>query len=77
MIKVKIKHENDNRLEWGYGIYINGYVTDHGETPPFEAGLCASECVSSNASRKTIKQAERRVRQNARYAYKIDWFEKR
>jgi len=73
MIKVRIEHENDNRTEYGYGVYVNGYVTDSQFDPPFEPGLYASECVPFNADDERIKRAERRVRQNARRAYLREW----
>lgn len=70
MIQVEIRHENDNRSEYGYGLYVNGFITDNRWDPPFHCGLFASECVELDASEEEIKKAERRVRQNARNAYK-------
>ena len=72
MIKVRIEHEKNNREEYGYGIYVNGYVEDD-EFPDAPAGLYASECVPFDADDDRIRKAERRVRNNARYAYKRDW----
>jgi len=68
MIRVRIAIENQNRREYGYGQYVNGYVTDD-HIFEFEAGLFASECVPFDASEDMIKQATRRVRANARRAY--------
>lgn len=69
-IKVEIRHEKQNTREYGYGIYINGYVTntrlDFDIPGPT---LEASECVPFSASPEQIKAAERRVRQNARRAH--------
>ena len=74
MIQIEIKHENDNRSEWGYGLYINGYLLmDDRCNPPFEGGLYASECIPRNSSDEAIKAAEHRVRQNARNAYKREF----
>ncbi len=44
MIKVDIKHENDNREEFGYGVYVNGYIIDEDWdlVPP---ALYAGECI--------------------------------
>ena len=71
MIKVRIEHENDNRQEFGYGVYVNGYVTD--TEYEFAPGLYASECVPFNSPPDRIKRAEHRVRQNARRAYQREW----
>ena len=71
MIKVRIEHENDNRREFGYGVYVNGYVTD--TEYDVEPGLYASECVPFGSSDERLKRAERRVRQNARRAYLREW----
>lgn len=73
MITVEIRHEKQNGREYGYGIYVNGYVTDtKWENGPW---LYASECVPFHASPENIRAAEKRVRQNARRAY-IRWLEK-
>ncbi len=76
-IRVEIKHENDNRQEYGYGIYVNGYVEDD-EFIDAPMGLYASECVPfSRNTPKYIKKAEHRVRQNARNAYRREWMQDR
>ena len=62
-IKVEIQHEKQNGREFGYGIYVNGYVTDKFGIGPW---MYASECVPFKASPEQIKAAEKRVRQNAR-----------
>ena len=69
MVRVTMKHEKDNRQEFGYGLYVNGYVTDTDFDPNEVLGLYASECVPFNADSDRIKRAERRVRTNARRAY--------
>ena len=75
MIRVRIKHENDNRQEYGYAVYVNGYVMD--TEYDFEPGLYASECVPFGSPPERFKRAERRVRQNARNAYKREWAQDR
>ena len=75
MIKVRIEHENDNRKEFGYGIYVNGYIEDD-EFEDAPAGLYASECVPFGQNTpENLKAAERRVRRTAMRRYKKDWMQ--
>lgn len=75
MIRIRIKHENDNRREYGYGIYVNGYIEDD-DYPEFPPSLYASECVPFGRNTpERLKRAEHRVRNNARNAYKRDWMQ--
>lgn len=64
-MKIEIRHENQNGSEYGYGLYINAYTGDYGDN-----SIWASECVSRDASSETIKAAEKRVRERARYHYR-------
>lgn len=69
---VTIKHEPDNRREFGYGIYVNGYVTDD----DWGEFLYASECVPfGQNTAANLKAAERRVRRKALAAYKRDYMQ--
>ena len=70
MIKVKIEHEDNNGKEFGYGVYVNGYIRDDFFDPPDVAGHWASECVPHGSPPSAIKKAERRVKKNAMRAYK-------
>jgi hypothetical protein len=68
MAQITIKHENQNGSEYGYGLYINAYIT----SGPYadKQVVWASECVKKDSSESDIKKAEKRVRSRARYAYK-------
>lgn len=70
-LTTEIKHERQNNQEFGYGIYINGYVNDG--TPERNVGIWASECLSRNATPEEIKKAERRVRAKALRTYRRDY----
>ena len=75
MSTVTIEHENDNRKEFGYGVYVNGYVVDD-EFPDDPPALYASECVPfGRNTAENLKAAERRVRHNALAAYKRDYMQ--
>jgi len=73
MITITIKHENDNRKEFGYGVYVNAYVT--WDDVPFDIPmLYASECVPFGKNTPTnLKAAERRVRREARRIAKREY----
>lgn len=65
MITIAVKHEDSNGQEFGYGVYVNAYVTwdDFVEDIPI---LYASECVPfGKASDKELKKAEKRVKAKA------------
>ena len=66
MITVTIKRESDNRSEYGYGVYVNAYVSWDdlpGDDVPL---LYASECVPfGQNTEENLKAAERRVKRNA------------
>ena len=69
-MELRIKHESDNGKEYGYGVYVNAYITDEWDNEM----LYASECVAFGRNTpEAIKKAECRVRQNARRAYKRDY----
>lgn len=58
MYTVEIKHENGNGQEFGYGVYVNAYLTWQdvcNDTPK----LYASECVPFG--QEGINEAEARV----------------
>jgi len=76
VIRVEIKHEERGINEFGYGVYVNGYVFDDYYGEDGDMGLYASECVpfGKNLEERTEK-AEKRVRQNARNAYKKDFMQ--
>jgi len=65
MYTITVKHESDNRKEFGYGVYVNAYVSwdeFEGDVPL----LYASECVPFGQNDDAhLKAAERRVRRNA------------
>jgi len=66
-LRTIIRHGNRSATEYGYGLYINGYVVHDEE----ESGaIWASECVSPSASPETIKRVERNVRRRALYHYR-------
>jgi len=67
-MKITIKHEDRNGSEYGYGLYINAYITNEWDN----TALYASDCLPPNSSDESVKKTERRVRQNARRAYKRD-----
>jgi len=66
-MRIEIRHENQSGSEYGYGLYINAYIPEEGES------IWASECISKNASPETIKKAEKRVRERARYHYRKEF----
>lgn len=73
MITIEIKHENDNRTEYGYGIYVNAYVTWDDIEDDLGA-LYASECVPfGKNSPENLAAAEKRVREKARRIAKKEW----
>jgi len=74
MITVEIKHEDNNGREFGYGIYVNGYIWDDEFDSPMPVGMYASECVpfGQNTS-ENIKKAERRVKRAAMRRYKQEF----
>ena len=75
MITVKVMHENDNRHEFGYGVYVNGYIEDD-DYPGAPCGLYASECVAwGQNTPENLKAAEHRVKRNAMRRYKKDWMQ--
>lgn len=71
MVSVKIQEEADNGKEYGYGVYINGYVYDNslfdGENT--FVGHYASECIPVHCPDEWLKAAKNRVRSNARRRY--------
>lgn len=72
MYKIEIRHEDNNGREYGYGIYVNAYVTwdDTGGIPV----RYASECVPrDNINAETLKAAEKRVRAKAHRAAKKEY----
>lgn len=73
MITVEIRHENDNGQEFGYGVYVNGYIVDdqfEGQ-PPIRY---ASECVPFGKNTPDrLKAAERRVKRTAMARYKREF----
>jgi len=65
MITVTVKHEDDNGKEFGYGVYVNAYVS-WDDIPGDIPTLYASECVPFGQNTDAnLKKAERRVRRNA------------
>jgi hypothetical protein len=72
--KVTIKQEDHNSKEYGYGLYINGYVQDTeiaAITDDKSDGMIfASVCLPKNASDNEIKSTEKRVRAKALREYK-------
>jgi hypothetical protein len=73
MITIEVKHENDNGTEFGYGVYVNAYVTWDDITGDI-GSLYASECVpfGQNTPEK-LDVAEKRVRAKARRIAKREW----
>ena len=70
-MKVIIRHEGDNRKEYGYGVYVNGYIEDEYFGEDGSMGLWASECVPfGQNSEANLKAAEKRVRRKALRAYR-------
>lgn len=73
MIEITIKHEDNNSSEYGYGVYVNAYVTwdDIDNDIPI---IYASECVSFGQNTpENLKAAEKRVRARAHYAAKKEF----
>ena len=73
MITVRTEQQNGNGKEFGYGVYVNAFVTwddDQDEMP----NVYASECVpfGKNTS-ENIAAAEKRVRRNATRRAKREW----
>lgn len=65
MIKVTVKRENNNGREFGYGVYVNAYIT-WDDIPDDIPALYASECIPfGQNTEKNLKAAERRVKRNA------------
>lgn len=68
--QVTVRQENNNGREYGYGVYVNAYVTDKwGNETRY-----ASECVPFGRNTpENIACAERRVKANARAAFKKEF----
>ena len=66
MITVTIRHENGNGIEFGYGVYVNAYVT-WDDIPGDLPTLYASECVPFGQNTpQNIRAAERKAKRNAK-----------
>ena len=65
MFTITIKRENNNGQEFGYGVYVNAYVTlDEFENDVPK--LYASEYVPfAHSTKRSLAAAGRRVRRNA------------
>ena len=78
MILIDVRTERHNDREFGYGLYVNGYVTDSDFDSldsglDGEMGLYASECVPfGQASNGAMKAAGKRVRRTALRRYRAE-----
>ena len=73
MITVTVKHEQTNGKEFGYGVYVNAYVS-WDDLPDNTPLLYASECVPFGKNTpKVIKAAEKRMRAKATYIAKKEY----
>jgi hypothetical protein len=73
MFTVEIRHENGDGKEFGYGVYVNAYVSfdEFEDDIPL---LYASECVPFGQNdEQHLKAAERRVRRNAERKVKREY----
>ena len=64
------KVANRTASEYGYGLYINGYVSDDDNPGAAEGIIWAWECLPSRSTDNEISAASRRVCRNAIRSYK-------
>lgn len=68
-------HPDKGMMEYGYGQYVNAYVTDDDFSIPGDPwnrgmqGLYATERVPLDADQATISRARKRARERARARY--------
>lgn len=73
MITVTVRREDNNGREFGYGVYVNAYVT-WDDIPNDSPMLYASECVPFGKNdEKNLKAAEKRVKAKAQRIAKKEY----